>query len=122
MSHIGMNSAVQEDPVADFSYSRMFAQPLTVGSVRTECFALLNEANRMACHPLRFGYFHRLRKLGYQGRVTTAPFDVLLIGGFPAPLGIAVCKTGIVLRSDVAKVSHDIHHLEIGRASCRERV
>src|SRR5712664_1116818 len=45
----------------------------------------------------------------------TAPFHVLLIARSPTLLGIFVCETGIVLRSDVAKVSHEIHHLVVAK-------
>src|SRR6266481_5773441 len=47
--------------------------------------------------------------------MTTAPFHVLLIGRFLALRRIAVYVSGIVLRRDVTKVSHDIHHLVVAQ-------
>src|ERR1700674_1710926 len=48
-------------------------------------------------------------------RVTVAPFHVFLIGRSLALRRIAVCVSGVVLRRDIAKVSHDIHHLVIAQ-------
>src|SRR5882724_10338397 len=47
--------------------------------------------------------------------MTTAPFHVPLIGRFLALRRIAVCVSGIVLRRDITKVSHDIHHLVVAQ-------
>ena len=43
---------------------------------------MLDEAQRMPRHPLRFRQFHGLGKLGQQLALTIAPFHVLLIGRF----------------------------------------
>src|SRR6266478_5818491 len=47
--------------------------------------------------------------------MTTSPFHVLLIGRSLALRRITVCVSGIVLRRDVTKVSHDIHHLVVAQ-------
>src|SRR5258705_10867809 len=45
--------------------------------------------------------------------MTTSPFHILLISRFLALRRLAVCVGGIVLRCDIAKISHDIHHLVV---------
>ncbi len=47
--------------------------------------------------------------------MTIAPFHVLLIRGFLAVSGIAVRISRVVLRRDIAKISHDIHHLVVAQ-------
>ena len=47
--------------------------------------------------------------------MTIAPFHVFLIGRFLALRRIAVGVSGVVLRRDIAKISHDIHHLVVAQ-------
>src|SRR6266851_1565269 len=108
-----MNSPVQEDDSVNFGHRVMSSQPLSIFSLWTKSLALLNETCRMACHPLRLRQLHGLGKLGYQGCVTTPPFQILFIRSLLSLFGFAVGKTGIVRGSDVSQVAHDIHHLVV---------
>src|SRR2546429_9736531 len=64
-------------------------------------------------YPLRVRHSQRLRKLSYESRMSMTTLHIILIGSLLPLLRIAICKTGVVHRRDVAKVAHDIHHFVI---------
>src|SRR5438105_11456832 len=110
-----MNPTMQEDHATNLGHSGVLSQPLAIDSVRAEGFTLFDKTLGVPCHPLRFRQFHRLRKLSYESRMTVTPLHIILIGRLLPLLRIAICKTGVVHRRDVAKVAHDIHHFVIAK-------